>query len=156
MADQSARLFVCACCRIQVLVCRQCDRGQRYCADGCAATTRQALQRDAAQRYQRSRAGRIKHALRTRRWRARQMALANIVTHQGSQDGPSDAVLPATQTSALAVPQPCTTTMSIATTVADHPRAWHCHWCCAPCAALVRQGFIRHSPTRIPRHGHSP
>ena len=46
MADQSARLFLCACCRIQVLVCRQCDRGQRYCADGCAATTRRALQRD--------------------------------------------------------------------------------------------------------------
>ena len=101
MADQSARLFLCACCRIQVLVCRQCDRGQRYCADGCAATTRQALQRDSARRYQRGRAGRFKHALRTRRWRARQVALVNIVTHQGSHDPPSDDVLPATQTSAL-------------------------------------------------------
>lgn len=39
MVDQSARLFLCACCRIQVLVCRQCDRGQRYCADGCADIT---------------------------------------------------------------------------------------------------------------------
>ena len=156
MADQSARLFLCACCRTQVLVCRQCDRGQRYCADGCAATTRQALQRDSALRYQRGRAGRFKHALRTRRWRARQVALAKIVTHQGSHDPPSDDVLPATQTSALAATQPCTTTMSIAATAADRPHAWRCHWCCAPCAALVRQGFIRHSHGRMPRHGHSP
>ena len=156
MADQSARLFLCACCRIQVLVCRQCDRGQRYCTDGCAGATRQALQRDSAQRYQRSRTGRFKHAMRTRRWRARQVALANIVTHQGSQDGPSDAVLPATQTSALASTQPCSSTMSIAATAADRPHAWRCHWCCAPCAALVRQGFIRHSHARMPHHGHSP
>ena len=156
MDDQSARLFLCACCRVQVLVCRQCDRGQRYCADGCAATTRQALQRDCARRYQRGRAGRFKHALRTRRWRARQVALAKIVTHQGSQDPPSDAVLPATQTSALAATQPCTTTTSIAASVAIVPHTWHCHWCCAPCAALVRQGFIRHSHGQRPRHGHSP
>ena len=155
LLDQSARLFLCACCRIQVLVCRQCDRGQRYCASGCAATTRHTLQLGAAQRYQSSRAGRFKHALRSQRWRARQAALAKIVTHQGSQDGPSDDVLPATQTSALSAP-PCTSTMSIAATAADHPRAWRCHWCCAPCAALVRQGFIRHSHSPIPRHGHSP
>ena len=51
MDDQSARLFLCACCRAQVLVCRKCDRGQRSCADGCAAMSRQALQRDCAQRY---------------------------------------------------------------------------------------------------------
>ena len=153
MGEQTARLFLCARCRIPVLVCRQCDRGQRYCASGCAATTRQALQLEAAQRYQSSRAGRVKHALRTQRWRARQAALANIVTHQGSQDGPLDDVLPATQTSALAT-QPCTTTKSIAPSAATHPHFWRCHWCCMPCAALVRQGFVRHS--RIARHGHSP
>ena len=155
MADQTARLFLCACCRIQVLVCSPCDRGQRYCADGCAATTRQALQRDSARRYQSGRAGRFKHGLRTQRWRARQAALAKIVTHQGSQDGPSDDVLPATQTSALAI-QPCTTTTSIAVIAAVHPHAWRCHWCCMPCPALVRQGPIRHSHARVPHHGHSP
>ena len=153
MEEQTARFFLCACCRVQVLVCRQCDRGQRYCADGCALTTRQALQRDSAGRYQRSRTGRFKHALRSRRWRARQVALAKIVTHQGSHDRPSDAVLPATQTSALAI-QPCTTTTSIAATAAHHPHPWRCHWCCMPCATLVRQGFVRHS--RRPHHGHSP
>jgi hypothetical protein len=154
MADQSARLFLRACCRVQVLVCRQCDRGQRYCAGGCAATTRRALQRACAQRYQRSRAGRFKHAMRSRRWRARQVTQVNIVTHQGSQDGPSDDVLPATQTSALAATQPCTSTMSIAPGAAVHPHSWGCHWCCMPCAALVRQGFVRHG--RRPHHGHSP
>ena len=155
MEEQTARFFLCARCRVQVLVCRQCDRGQRYCDGGCAGTTRQALQRDAARRYQRGRAGRFKHALRSRRWRARQVALANIVTHQGSHDRPSDAVLPATQTSALAA-QPCTTTISTAPTTASHPHTWRCHWCCAPCAALVRQGFVRHSHGRMHRHGHSP
>ena len=54
------------------------------------------------QRRASGRAGRFKLALRTQRWRARQAALAKIVTHQGSQDGPVDDVLPATQTSALA------------------------------------------------------
>ena len=155
MDDQSARLFLCACCRVQVLVCRQCDRGQRYCANGCAAATRQALQRDSARRYQCGRAGRFKHALRTQRWRARQAELAKIVTHQGSQDGPSDDVLPATQTSALAI-QPCTTTTSIAPTAATHPHPWRCHWCCMPRPALVRQGPIRHSHARVLHHGHSP
>jgi hypothetical protein len=153
MTDQSARLFLCARCRVQVLGCRQCDRGQRYCAKGCATTPRQALQRDSAGRYQRSRAGRFKHALRTRRLRARQRALANIVTHQGSPERPSDDVLPATQSSALAT-QPCNSMKSIPTITAARLHAWHCHWCCAPCAALVRQGFVRHGPR--PRHGHSP
>ena len=172
MADQTARLFLCACCRIQVLVCRQCDRGQRYCADGCAATTRQALQRDSARRYQCGRAGRFKHALRTGRWRARQKAAAKIVTHQGSQCPAPDALLPATPTTPLATAlasasQPCTTTtaataaptpMAVPSAAAILPGTLRCHWCCMPCAALVRQGFLRHSHShsRRPHHGHSP
>ena len=155
MAEQTARFFLCACCCEQVLVCRRCDRGQRYCAGGCAATTRCALQRACAQRYQRSRAGRFKHALRTRCWRARQVALAKIVTHQGSHDPSPDVVLPATQTTTLAA-QPCTTTKSISTPTAMYVHAWRCHWCCTPCAALVRQGFLRHSTSQTTRHGHSP
>lgn len=179
MADQSARLFLCACCRIQVLVCRQCDRGQRYCAGACAATRRQVLQRGAGRRYQRSRAGRFKHAARTRRWRARQVPPAKIVTHQGSHDLPQDALLPATPTIAVATAlastdQACTiaptaataattTTATIATTTILVPLAapvlvgaWRCHWCATPCAALVRQGFLRRSHSQIPHHGHSP
>ncbi len=94
MRVRPARFFLCACCCMQVLVCSHCDRGQIYCIDQCAAATRQALQREAGRRYQQSRAGRFKHAARMRRWRERRTALAQKVTHQGSQDAPSDAVLP--------------------------------------------------------------
>ena len=85
MSDQAARFFLCACCRKQVLVCSHCDRGQHYCANGCASRTRRLLQRDAGRRYQHSRAGRFKHALRLRRWRERRAAQIQEVTHQGSQ-----------------------------------------------------------------------
>jgi hypothetical protein len=63
-------------------VCSHCDRGQRYCAADCAVIARKALQQEAAQRYQCSRSGRLKHAQRTRRWRERQATLNQSVTHQ--------------------------------------------------------------------------
>ena len=31
--DPSARLYHCARCHCQVILCRRCDRGQVYCAD---------------------------------------------------------------------------------------------------------------------------
>ena len=36
----SGRLFLCAGCRDQVIVCSCCDRGQIYCAGGCAREAR--------------------------------------------------------------------------------------------------------------------
>lgn len=62
MYDQTGRLFLCARCQAQVLVCSHCDRGQRYCANGCANVTRLSRQREAGKRYQQSRIGRRKHA----------------------------------------------------------------------------------------------
>ena len=35
--EESYRLYNCACCGRQVRICRHCDRGNRYCAWGCAA-----------------------------------------------------------------------------------------------------------------------
>ena len=101
MPEPSARRFLCACCRTPVLVCSHCDRGQIYCASGCAATARSERQREAAQRYQCSRRGRFKHAARTRRWRERQAVLARLaattsaqsVTHQGCAPAAWAAVL---------------------------------------------------------------
>ena len=69
MHEQTGRLFLCAHCQAQVLVCSQCDRGQRYCAAGCADITRLSLQREAGKRYQQGRAGRHKHASRMHLWR---------------------------------------------------------------------------------------
>ena len=152
MSDHSARFFLCACCRVQVLVCSHCDRGQIYCHDACAATTRKSLQREAARRYQCSRAGRFKHAARMRRWRERQAALAEKVTHQGSQDTPSDVVLPVIPST-----QPCSAPISISCLLVPsaHPSGC-CHWCCTHCVAHVRLGFLRHHRESNSNQGDSP
>lgn len=167
MHDQTGRLFLCARCQAQVLVCSQCDRGQRYCANGCANVTRRSRQREAGKRYQQSRTGRHKHAARMRQWRVRSAASAKIVTHHGSQDTPVDAVLPGNESPPAIspdsqAPPPCSPIApdSIALSITVNTRIsmaaplWRCHWCQSPCPVLVRQGFLRHS--RWVRNGHYP
>ena len=172
MGDEPARRFLCARCRAPALVCSHCDRGQIYCAAGCAAVVRQQSQRDAGRRYQRSLRGRFRHAARTRRWRERQALLAapvarseiarlQSVTHQGSPALSSDAVLTVpSPMPAAATPVPASTAQSctaITSSSASSPAAtlpltlltWRCHWCHTPCAARVRLDFLRHS--RSPR-----
>ena len=186
MGDEPARRFLCARCRAPTLVCSRCDRGQIYCATGCAAVVRQQSQRDAGRRYQCSRPGRFMHAARTQRWRERQallavsaarseMATPQSVTHQGSPLPASDAVLAVpSPMSAAATPAPASTAQSciaITTGSASLPAAtlpltssaWRCHWCHTPCSERVRLDFLRHSrPARRarargePSHGHSP
>ena len=163
----SCRLFLCACCDSQVLVCSHCDRGQHYCAGECSIKTRQARQREAGRRYQQGHAGRIKHALRTCRWRARARAAKQIVTHHGSQGATPDDLLsapvstqpepsvppcitssePAVSSSLTVCPDSSlSTATAVPTTVLTRPLlpTWHCHWCATACAAHVRQGFLRH------------
>jgi hypothetical protein len=41
-------LFLCVCCQAQVLICSCCDRGQIYCAGGCAQEARHHAERAAA------------------------------------------------------------------------------------------------------------
>ena len=167
MHDQTGRLFLCARCQAQVLVCRQCDRGQRYCASGCSTITRLSRQREASNRYQQSRAGRHKHAARMHQWRQRRAASAKIVTHHGSQVPPADDVLEANESppaisSDSQAPPPCSSIApdSIALNITANTRisipapVWRCHWCQSPCPALVRQGFLRHS--RWVRNGCHP
>ena len=81
---QTGRLYLCARCREQVVVCRRCDHGQVYCPSGCALAARRERQRAAGKRYQSSRRGRFVHAQRSRRYRRRSCASREIVTHQGS------------------------------------------------------------------------
>lgn len=168
MGDEPARRFLCARCRAPALVCSHCDRGQIYCAAGCAAVARQQSQRDAGRRYQGSLRGRFRHAARTRRWRERHALLAmsaarsekatpQSVTHQGSPLPPSDAVLAVpSPMPAAATPAPVSTALSctaITTSSASLPAAtlpvtssaWRCHWCHTPCVARVRLDFLRHS-----------
>ena len=144
MRDLPARRFVCARCRTPVLVCSHCDRGQIYCAAGCAATARRQSQREAGQRYQDSLPGRFKHAARSRCWRQRKAALAispmppatsvapratQSVTHQGSPTAASDAVLTVSSSmpAAAAAPapaapvQPCVTVTTSNASMAATP-----------------------------------
>ena len=127
----SGRLFLCAGCRHQVIVCSCCDRGQIYCAGDCARQARRRTVQVAGRRYQASHRGRRMHAARMGRWRARQ----EKVTHHGSPALPAgDLLLPAAMTTPRDAAAP-----------ADQLRlpGPHCHWCGRSCLPLLRQGFLR-------------
>ena len=127
----SARLFVCAECRTQALICSCCDRGQIYCAGDCRGLARRRRQRAAGARYQASGRGRRTHAERASRYRARR----EKVTHQGSPRSRSGDCLPPGSRKVA----------SGARTSSKRPRrrASHCHWCGRRCPDLVRQEFLR-------------
>jgi hypothetical protein len=147
---------VCARCREQVLLCSRCDRGQRYCGRACSRAARLESRRAAGRRYQRSRAGRLAHAARSRRWRqqrhdrARQEraghdaaaldgGVINFVTHQGSPTPALDAPLTPAAELAAAV-----------TGALASPSAVRCRRCAAPLPPWVRQSFLRHGMRRWP------
>ncbi len=143
-----ARFFMCARCRKRALICSCCDRGQVYCAGGCAQEARRQAQRAAGARYQASRRGRLAHALRARRYRRRQ----KIVTHQGSPSAPLDDLLSLDLAAAKGPPS-----------TGDFPKLppWRCHWCGRRCPDFVRQDFLRRrrwfrTAARGPEHDDFP
>ena len=118
----TARFFLCAHCRAQALICRRCDRGQRYCTRTCAHQARRLRQRAAARRYQATRAGRFRHAARARRYR---LSRKNV-THQGSSDLLGRALLAPDAT--------------VCVRCAPRRPVWgRCCVCQGPCAGLVRR-----------------
>jgi len=133
-----------------VLLCSRCDRGQRYCGRVCSRQARLDSRRDAARRYQRSRAGRMAHAARSRRWRHRRRereracgdaaasagSVINFVTHQGCPTPPADAPLVAADGN------------KARRDTNTSPNAEHCRRCAAPLSPWVRQGFLRHGRSR--------
>ncbi len=142
--EPPGRYYLCARCRIAVLVCSRCDRGQRYCAGSCAKKTRTERQREAGKRYQQSLKGRIKHAKRQSNYRARQKK----VTHQGSPFFVSGDLLPPIPTLHKKI---------------TSQLPGHCHFCGRPLAEFVRNDFLHRrirrplvKNRREPHHGHSP
>ena len=87
--EETYRLYNCGRCAQQVRICRDCDRGNQYCAGDCARIRRRESQRRAGRRYQGSYRGARRHAARQHIWRARQ---TQKVTHQGSL-APAGAVI---------------------------------------------------------------
>lgn len=116
----TARLFNCARCSLQVLLCSTCDRGNVYCGRECSKPARAASLRMAGIRYQCSRQGRLNHALRQQRYRARQK---EKVTHQGSlahtDKAPSH------------------------TGAKDIRTRFYCDFCHAPVSCFIRLGYLR-------------
>lgn len=104
--DRTARLYLCAHCREQVLLCSECDHGQRYCSRACSNMSRRERRRETVRRYQRSERGRRNHVARTASWRARRRAQRQasaggeipVVTHMGRHPTSVDALLPACET----------------------------------------------------------
>ena len=127
---ESARLFHCARCRRQVVICRRCDRGNIYCGRQCSHSARRESLGAAARRYQQSRAGRVKHAERQCRYRSRQQK----VTHQGSSASPPDDSLCAE---------------SRAVVLAQFGAILRCEFCKRRCSPLVRLDFLRSPSPRL-------
>jgi len=137
------RFFLCARCRAQVYVCRCCDHGQSYCAGSCAQEARVQAQRAASRRYQESRRGRLNHAARTARHRARQ----KNVTHQGSPSQDRDDVVPldtvAPDAAATAnKPAAASSRRSVMGSQTSDRGSGRCHWCGCCCSRRVRIGFL--------------
>jgi hypothetical protein len=142
------RLFLCAepACRVQVVICSDCDRGHIYCAD-CAQHARRRSQHEAGRRYQASSRGRIKHAERSRRWRERQNgARENKVTHHGSPPDRSAALL---SVDPVVVEQ----RLFLDNQRSAHEWRWYCMRCGRRCSAHVRQDFLRRRVRRHRRKG---
>ena len=130
------RRYLCVRCPIAVIICSRSDRGQRYCANGCARQARLSLVGQAGQRYQASRCGRHKHAERQRRNRERKAK----VKHQGT-------LLPGSSVQLQTDPTLLRKTSLL---------RWYCDFCYRPLNTQVRNDFMRRrsfSPLPIFRRG---
>ena len=163
---RSARLFLCARCRDQVLLCSDCDRGQLYCGRACSSAARHDRRQEAARRYQNSRGGQLKHAARSACWRQRRRARRQVataedidkVTHQGCPRPLADASLLACE-----IPSACESVTpsepgrdgEVAAAGAVAVMTPVCRRCGHPLLPHVRLGWLVHnSVRRRSRHDH--
>ena len=150
--QKTGRLFLCARCRVQVLICSVCDRGQIYCCGACSEFARHASICEAGRRYQRTRKGRFASAESSRRYRSRQKK----VTHQGSLMEPPDVLLLQDLAVTIVAPGACA--------IARTSSIERCHLCGSRCSQFVRFGrlgrwvprSIRQQTRRGSKRGHSP
>ena len=156
--ESSGRHYLCARCRTAVIVCSHCDRGQRYCAGGCAQMARAYSLKAAGQRYQTSLRGRRTHAARQRVYRAKQIK----VTHQGSPPQPPSDLLPSIGETTSQSTKPASWQVAGYPTLCVEiapPLPWHCHFCGRLQAQFVRHGYLRRRirrPLRLPDRREAP
>lgn len=118
----SARLYHCARCHCQVIICRYCDRGNIYCGSKCSSAARTESLRSANQRYQKTSQGKRMNAERQRRHREKKKEKTKIVTDQGSNENAEES---------SSVPQ-------------DVECELRCCFCKKRVSALLRSGFLRY------------
>lgn len=135
---QTARFFLCGRCRAQVLLCRHCDRGQRYCGSACAHAARRDSLRAAGRRYQSTRPGRFAHADRSRRYRQR----CNNVTHHSPPLVPDGSRLKASPNGGIVAPDDGTAG------VAPSIEPW-CRRCGSSVPLFFRRSFVRRRGTHV-------
>ncbi len=85
MPMYTARLYNCVLCHCLVVICSPCDRGNIYCKNGCAKLARKELQSKSNQRYQNTRRGKLKHAVRQKNYMLRIQQKIKVMTYEGSQ-----------------------------------------------------------------------
>lgn len=147
--SESHRLFNCARCHRQVRICRRCDRGHRYCTDGCAQAARRDSVRRAGRTYQQSPAGRRRNGLRQARyrwqvWRQHARPSPFRVTHQGSPKvSPAAQLDLTTQAEGPATPTAATEEVHRHDPDAIARAEDCCHFCLAACGPFVRLDFLR-------------
>lgn len=130
----SARLFLCARCNSQVLLCRRCDRGNWYCSKSCSGAARRQAQRESRQRHANTRRGRLNNAERQRRHRTRHVSQNHQkVTDQGS------GVTPRRSSSDNA---PDTVIASVDTHPGVLDATIRCRRCRCVCDPFLRSGFL--------------
>jgi hypothetical protein len=132
------------------MVCRSCDRGNRYCPP-CAPVARAEKQRRAGALYQKTEAGRLNHKVRQEQYRAR---LAENVTHHG------DLATAFGKDSAVAAPEGGAESHDEDREEPTEESRLHsspqserrCHFCGRVCGCVLRRERIRR-PESLDRRG---
>ena len=130
VGEVSCRIFLCAGCHRQVLVCRRCDRGQSYCMGTCAQQGRRDRQREARRRYQTTPRGRAMHAERNRRYRAR---TGRVTDHGPVMEHEAGLLRRLEASKALREPS----------SERAPPRHGHCHHCGRSASLFLRLSVLR-------------
>ena len=151
------RVFTCARCQGEVLVCIGCDRGRRYCGSKCSGQARRQALHANGQRYQSSPAGRLAHARRSRRYRQRRRERERLARQQSLPPSapspsptPTPTPTPANSDASVGSQGPCAGGVLAAeldVAPATGRDAWRrpCAWCSRECQGVVRRDFPRRS-----------
>jgi len=137
---ESHRIFNCARCGMQVVICTHCDRGNRYCSKRCSRPAREESKRQSGALYQLTERGRINHAARQARLEERK---ANL-THHGSSQVPEDLPISPRATDVDVAEEEVNDdeeTMQ-GPALASIPGQMRCHFCGRTCGSFSRVGFL--------------